>query len=95
MDYQILSARQLEQVHLQKLLALETDHARLDLDLRLARAVGLDNDDMVTVQHQLAVIVQQMATLLSWITPPPPEDEEHDDEDEIVVSSNGDRAAVD
>lgn len=97
MDYKILTPRALEQVHLQKLLALETDHARLELDIRLAHAVGLDDDAVAVQQRQLIVIVQQMATLLSWITPPPAETEDEEpvvNEDEVDASTNGHRTAV-
>lgn len=94
MDYVLLTGRQLEQVHLQKLLALETDHARLELDLRLAHAVGVDGDDVAAAQAQLGIIVRQIATLVSWMTPPPPETEDEEPAEHELANPNGHRTAV-
>lgn len=84
MDYQLLTAKQQAQIAHQKLLDLEAEHARLELDLRLAVATGIENDNVEAAKGQLEVLVQQIATLTSWLIPPPDED--------AVGRSNGQRA---
>lgn len=84
MDYSLLGPSELNKIGRQKLLELEAEHARLDLDLRLAHATGIDNDNVTAATNQLAILVQQIATLTSWLTPAPiaePSD----------VSANGDQ----
>lgn len=83
-EYRLLTARQIAEIHQRKLLELEAEHARLELDLRLAAASGIENDNVTEARAQLELLAQQIATLISWITPPPAE---------IPVGANGHREA--
>lgn len=70
-EYRLLSAQQQAQIASQKLLDLEAEHARLELELRLAAATGVENENVTAARGQLELLVQQVATLTSWIIPPP------------------------
>lgn len=83
-EYRLLTQRQQAEIAHRKLLELEAEHARLELDIRLSKATGIENDSVATAEEHLVVLVQQMATLTSWLTPPPVEDE-------VPVSENGHR----
>lgn len=72
-NYRILNNGHIERIEADKLLQLEAEHARLSLDLRLARATGVQNENVAAADQQLALLVEQIATLTSWITPAPPE----------------------
>lgn len=81
MGYHLLNAKQQAEIYHRKLLELEAEHVRLELELRLADAADIENDSVVEARSQLDVLVRQMATLASWIMPAPAE--------EVPVASNG------
>ena len=66
MDYRFLTAAEAAQICRQKALELEVEHARLALDIRLAEASGIDNDNVTQAKGQLAILVVQMEALASW-----------------------------
>lgn len=72
-DYVILNAQQLAEIRHRKLHELEVEHARLELDLRLARATSIENDAVAQAEKQLEILYQQRMILLSWMAPPPAE----------------------
>lgn len=88
MDYTLLTDAQRQQISLRKLLDLEAEHCGMDLDIRLALFTGVDNDNVLKAQQQLALLDRQINLLRAWTLPP------GDDDDPIVtdddrVSSNG------
>lgn len=82
--YRFLSKAQLAAIWDNKVLELEAEHARLALDLRLARATNVENESVDTAQKHLNVLVAQMAALTSWMSPEPEQIE--------LANSNGARA---
>lgn len=69
--YRLLTVRQLAEISERKLFDLEAEHARLDLEIRLARATGIDNEQVTGAEGQLELLVHQIVTLTAWLTPPP------------------------
>lgn len=84
MGYHRLTDIQLTGIANQKLLELEAEHARLELDIRVSKATGIENDNVAAGEEQLDLLVRQIATLASWIMPPPV----------YEASANGHREAV-
>lgn len=82
-EYRMLSLRQQADIATRKLLELEAEHARLELELRLAHATGIENDSVHAAQEQLDILVRQIATLTSWLIPAP--------ETVVEAPSNGQR----
>lgn len=82
MNYRLLTETQLAQIVQRRLLDLEAEHARLDLDVRLAKATGVDNDNVTAAVNQLELLVEQIAVLVSWSMPRPVDDV-------VEASSNG------
>lgn len=80
-EYRLLNAQHLAEIAQQRLFDLEAEHARLALDLRLAHATGVENDQVAKGEERLALLVQQIATLTSWTIPAP--------EAPPTVSTNG------
>lgn len=70
MEYRLLTEDHLGQIAQRKLLDLETEHAALELDLRLARATGVQNENVGLAEVRLELLVKQIATLTSWVMPP-------------------------
>ena len=81
MNYRLLSQAQLTQIIQQRMLDLEAEHFRLELDVRLAKATGVNNDNVTAAVDQLKLLEEQVAVLTSWTTPRP--------DDVEKVSSNG------
>jgi hypothetical protein len=55
-----------------QLLKLEIEHARLALDLRLAEATDIDNDQVSVARLQLEILERQIGLLSEWLAPPVP-----------------------
>lgn len=81
-DYRHLTPDQQAQICHQKLLELEAEHARLALDLRLAAATGIENENVVAGRGRLDLLVRQIEVLGDWIEPPA-----------LTVNANGHREA--
>lgn len=70
-EYHQLNENGLQEIRRQKVLQLEIEHARIDLDLRLARATGLQTEEMAVAEGHMRIIEEQIAMLLSWMKPVP------------------------
>lgn len=69
-EYRHLTPDQQAGICHQKLLELEAEHARLALDLRLAAATGIENENVVAARGQLDLLARQIEILGDWISPP-------------------------
>lgn len=81
MDYVTLGAADLVNLQRRKLAEIETEHATLDLDLRLAAIAGIDNAAVAQGHAQLMMLDAQHAALCAWLDRPaltitPNEDDE-------------------
>lgn len=94
MEYRVLDERGVEQIALRKLLDLESNHASLDLDVRLAVATGIDGEPVAQGRQRLALLTLQISTLATWLWPPteneqPTERKVERRESRRTASSNG------
>lgn len=84
MDYLLLTSEQKSQISLRKLLDLEAEHFGLEMDIKIALATGVDNDNVTAAQQQIVLLSRQIDLVRSWVLPPT-----SDAEAETDVPSNG------
>jgi hypothetical protein len=82
MDYLLLTDEQKNQIALRRLLDLEAEHNGLELDIRLATASGVENENVERARNQTVILERQISTLVSWVQPADKADS--DDEVELV-----------
>lgn len=87
MDYLLLTEQHKEQISLRKLLELESEHNALELNIRLATAAGIENDNVDNARSQQQILERQISILSAWIQPPA--EEENDDEIGPTPVANG------
>ena len=71
MNYRLLNQDQKFGIRRQKLLELEAEHYRLDLELRIAASSAIENDNVKVAREQLDILNQQIETLVAWLAPTP------------------------
>lgn len=69
----ILNKDGLAEIYARKLLDLEIEHARLELELRLARATNIQNEAVANAENQMRVLNDQLDILQVWLAPQPEE----------------------
>lgn len=67
MDYRTLTPEIERRLRERKLAEVETEHATLTLDLRLAAVAGIDNDNVAGARAQLDMLEAQHAALVAWL----------------------------
>jgi pyrroloquinoline quinone (PQQ) biosynthesis protein C len=67
MNYRVLTDDHQRQLQQRKLAEVETEHAQLALDLRLAELVGIDNAEVAQARAQLDMLEAQHAALAAWL----------------------------
>jgi hypothetical protein len=67
MEYRTLDAAGVAAVQRRKLAEVETEHATLALDLRLAGVAGIAGAAVETARDQLAMLEAQHAALVAWL----------------------------
>lgn len=73
MKYEYLTATQRQDILRQKRLQIEADHAALSLDLRLAKLVDLENEQVNAARSQLDILERQAHAIDDWLSPKAPE----------------------
>jgi hypothetical protein len=73
MNYGQLTDAQRGEIHRQKLAQIEVEHYRLALDLKLAAAVGVENEQVARGRADLALLEGQRKALIDIIAPDPGE----------------------
>jgi DNA-binding XRE family transcriptional regulator len=69
MEYSQLNDAQRGEIHRQKLAQIEVEHYRLTLDLKLAAAVGVENEQVTRGRTDLALLEGQHQALVDLIFP--------------------------
>ena len=77
----------MNQISLRKLLDLESEQYAIDLNIRLAAAAGIENENVEIARSQLELVCRQISVLTAWILPAPADDT--DDADTVDESANG------
>lgn len=86
MDYLLLTGQHKDQISLRKLLELESEHHGLELNIRLATAAGIENENVEAARNQALILERQISILTAWIQPAP---EEENDEVIDAPVANG------